>query len=220
MTSTTKPQDEAEQDLTDTLIDSFWRDYLRSGKRPASVFQLAEENGFNETDFYRTFSSLDAVESATWKRLIDNTRRALEADSDYESYPVRQKVLAFLYTFFEVALPQRSRLLAAFPRFRVGQPPTSLRKFRGAFVDWVDPVVNDAINSNEIADRKQLSERYPDLLFALLWFIVDYNLKDESDQFQDTDALIEKSVNTFFDGARNLFFDSAFDLAKFLIRNR
>ncbi len=56
------------------------------------------------------------------------------------------------------------------------------------------------------------------MLYGIFWYICDRNLNDSSEGFQDTDALIEKAINTFFDGTGTQFFDSALDLVKFLIR--
>lgn len=202
----------------EAIIDAYWEAYLDEGKAPASVFKLAKASGISEAEFYQHFASLQAVESATWTSLVDQTVAALNRDNEYADYPARQKLLAFFYTYFEHALAQRSRLLAAFPHFEIGPAPRSLKNFRSQFVDWIKPVMTQAIDSDEVADRKQLSDRYPELLFTQFWFLCDYNLKDESERFEDTDALIEKTTNTFFDAARNQFFDSAFDLVKFLAR--
>ena len=44
-------------------------------------------------------------------------------------------------------------------------------------------------------------------------------LKDKSKNFEDTDALIEKTVNFSFDVMRSNGIDSFFDLAKFHIQH-
>lgn len=209
-----------EASLRAQIIEAYWSDYLEEGHPPASVFKLAKTHQFTEAEFFGEFASLSALEAVTWEQLVLNTLNTLQADEDYPGYPARQKLLAFAYTYLEHALGQRSRLLAAFPRFQPGPVPAVLKKHRKAFQDWAESLVKEAIASKEIADRKQLSDRYPDLLFGWFWYVCDYHLRDDSEQFQDTDALIEKSVNTFFDGAGNQFFDSAFDLAKFLLGRR
>ncbi|MGF1452427.1 MAG: hypothetical protein ACFB21_10185 [Opitutales bacterium] len=204
----------------DRILDAFWEYRLEHGCPPASAYVLCKQLGLSEREFYQHFASLDAIESVTWERLITATEATLRADADYAGYPARQKLLAFFYTYFEHALGQRSRLLAAFPRFKPGPVPCPLDRARKAFVAWAETVVDEAIASQEFADRKQLSERYPDLLFGLFWYVADFNLRDRSDGFQDSDAMVEKSVNTFCDGAGNQFLDSAFDLAKFVLGRR
>ncbi len=206
-----------ETPLATRILDAYWAFRLAHGRAPASVYALCKEVGIAEREFFSLFSSLDTLEALTWKALVTETIATLEADGEYGGYPARQKLLAFFFTFFELALGQRSRLLLAFPRFRVGGVPAVMEKAQKVFFKWADCVVQEGIDAKEFADRKRLSDRYPNLLFGAFWFLVDYNLKDESDRFEDTDALIEKTVNTFCDGARSQVFDSAFDLAKFLI---
>ena len=48
--------------------------------------------------------------------------------------------------------------------------------------------------------------------------IIEFHRKDQSPEFQDTDALIEKSVRFSADMARSGTLDSAFDLGRFLMR--
>jgi hypothetical protein len=48
------------------------------------------------------------------------------------------------------------------------------------------------------------------------WFIIQFWMTDESRDFEDTDAAIEKGVNLGFDLMKENTLDKAFDLAKFL----
>ena len=202
------------------ILDAYWDHVLTEGESPPSVYKFCKDAGIDEKTFFEHFASFETVESRTWERLVTRTTATLDSDPEYGAYSTQQKLLAFYFTILEVALGQRSRLLKAFPDFRVGATPPSLKKFRDAFTGWAEGVVKDGVEADELADRKQLSDRYPDLLFAQLWFLLDYNLKDESEKFQDTDALVEKSVRTFVDAARSQVFDSGFDLLKFLAGRR
>lgn len=209
-----------EASIADRLIDAYWEHRLEHGAAPASVFALCKQHGLTERAFFECFASLDALVAETWNRLIAVTIQTLESDADYPAYPARQKLLAFHFTYFEHALGQRSRLLAAFPRFTPGPIPCPLQTAKKTFAAWAEATVAEGIAAGEFMDRKLLSDRYPDLLFGVFWYVATFNLRDGSNQFEDTDALIEKAVNTFCDGAGNQFFDSAFDLARFLFGRR
>ncbi|MFC4995699.1 hypothetical protein ACFPTZ_26125, partial [Rubritalea tangerina] len=89
---------------------------------------------------------------------------------------------------------------------------------RESFITWADALVLDAVNAGEFADRKKFNELYAKGLFEQLRFLIDYYRKDSSDNFQDTDALVEKSVRFFADSARSGVLDSALDLARFMLR--
>jgi hypothetical protein len=46
-----------------------------------------------------------------------------------------------------------------------------------------------------------------------------FNLKDESEKFERTDAFIEKSTTVFFDLMGRQVLDSGFDLVRFMLPN-
>jgi hypothetical protein len=69
----------------------------------------------------------------------------------------------------------------------------------------------------EIAERGRLSALYPEALYLHLRGAIDFNLRDESRGYERTDAFIEKTVAVAFDLLRTQVFDSALDLARFLI---
>lgn len=211
---------ESQMALAERIRAAFWDEWLESGNRPASVYRVCKVAGVSEREFYKIYASLDAIESRTWGQLIEETKSELAKEPDLDSFNARQRLLSFLFTYFDQCLDARSRLLIAFPRLRPGPPPKSLSTFRKGFKGWARDLCKFAIENNEIADRKRLSDAYPEALFGMLWYLTDFNLKDESDGFQDTDALVEKSVRAFFDGTQTQFLDSAFDLAKFILGRR
>jgi hypothetical protein len=51
-------------------------------------------------------------------------------------------------------------------------------------------------------------------------FILNFWVKDPSQQFEQTDVAIEKAVNTSFDLIGKTPLDTIFDFAKFLFQNR
>lgn len=197
-------------------IDAYLDALLDQGEPPASIRRFAKDLGATEKDFYAHFTSFDALEGELWKAMITDTVATLEADPDYAAYPAQQKLAAFYYTFLEGALDQRSFLLLRFPGMQLVACPGYLKKFQSAFLDYIKPVLQQAQDHEEIPKRGRLNETYPNLVYAQLLFIIDFWLKDESEQFQRTDALVEKSIRLGFDLIGAQVVDSAFDLVRFL----
>ena len=50
--------------------------------------------------------------------------------------------------------------------------------------------------------------------------VLDFWVKDKSKGFEQTDAMIEKSVNTSFDLIASSALDTVLDFAKFMYQNR
>ncbi|MEJ2006194.1 MAG: TetR family transcriptional regulator C-terminal domain-containing protein [Cyclobacteriaceae bacterium] len=98
--------------------------------------------------------------------------------------------------------------------------PQVLRGFRETFMDYVQEIINEGRETEEIKDRKYISDKYKDGLWLQTMFIINFWLKDDSESFEKTDAAIEKAVNLSYDlmGAGPL--DKMLDFAKFLYQNR
>lgn len=200
-------------DLRDNLLESYRLYVLENGKRPASVYQFCKDNGITEPTFYEQFPSLHSLEAEIWAQLIRDTRDTVEADEDYAGYSVRQKVLAFHYTLLEIASQQRSFMLERFPGVKPGCRDT--RRMEAVFTDYAETWVDQGIENGEIARRPNVTNWYPQAFTLVMLFVLDHWLKDESERFERTDALIEKGVTLMFDLIRTQALDSAFDLLRF-----
>jgi hypothetical protein len=78
-------------------------------------------------------------------------------------------------------------------------------------------MVNQAIAGGELSDRKFLNRIYPEALWLNLLLVFGYWFRDQSAGFEDTDALIEKSVQLTMELFGRNTLDKAVDLGKFLI---
>ena len=200
-----------------SIADAYLYHLLEHGKAPASVYRFCKDLEITEKEFYGHAASFKALEGGIWKSLFDDTHVALEQDEEYANYPVRQKLAAFYYTFLEVALSHRSFMELRFAGFPKGLACPSLNHFREAFEGYIKGLVNEGRESGEVANRGKLSDAYPKAFFAQWVFIADFWLKDESDQFSRTDALIEKSVALALDTVGSQVIDSAVDMMRFLV---
>lgn len=204
-------------DITrEKLTEAYLAHLLEHGKPPASVYKFCQELKIEEKQFYAHAASFKALEGGIWRGLFDETHAALVKDAEYAGYPVRQKLAAFYYTFFEAALNKRSFIELRFAGFPGGLACPSLKRFQEAFEDYAKGLVSAGLESGDIAARGKLSEVYPGGFFTQWVFITDFWLKDESEQFSRTDALIEKSVALAFDAVGSQVIDSAFDMLRFL----
>lgn len=211
---------------------------LENGKQPISVFQFAKKLKMAEADFYTDYASFDAIEADVWLSLFNDAKATVEADDTYQGYSVREKVLAFYYTWIELLKAQRSfvtysygqlrsEMMAASPiakaRQRAGrQAGTSrvLHPFKEAFVDYARDLLAEGRESKEVEPRPFLTDRYPDALWGQTLYILDFWVRDVSRNFEKTDTAIEKAVNTAFDLVGRSPLDSLFDLAKFMYQNK
>ncbi|HEY0109593.1 MAG TPA: TetR family transcriptional regulator C-terminal domain-containing protein [Fibrella sp.] len=213
---------------------------LENGKQPTSVFQFAKKQKLSEAEFYDYYASFDAIEADVWLAFFADAKRAVEADETYQTYSVREKLLAFYYTWIEMLKAQRSFVVYSYGRLRnmeadvaarspIGRAglgrrqsrsPLVLMPFKEEFYDFSRDLLAEGRESREVEPRPFLTDRYPNALWTQTLFILDFWVRDVSKGFEKTDTAIEKSVNTAFDLIGRSPLDTLFDFAKFAYQNR
>ncbi len=204
--------DETRDRAIDTLAEH-WREH---GRGPGSVHTFSRALGVDERAFYETFASLDAVESAYWRRMVDRVIVAVEAGGEWPGFSARERYLAFLYAFFEAALGERTLILLRIEPRRAIERPVFLRGFEERFERFAAALVAHGRVTGEIAGRGRLERGYPRVLSTHLRACLDFYARDDSAGFERTDAFIEKTVTLAFDVIGRTAVDSAVDLLRFL----
>ena len=198
--------------------EAYRKHVLETGAPPASVFAFCAKLGVPEEEFFARFPNLESFEGDVWAERVRHVRATLAEDPEYGDYPPRQKVLAFLFTFLEAIRGQRSWYLARFPRKLSGKEPPVLRRFRSAYGEWAKPVAAEATGNGELAARLRLDRTFAGVLYAHFRSVIKFNLEDESEGFERTDAFVEKSTRLLFDLAETDVPESAADLFRFLAK--
>jgi len=203
-------------------IKKAYVDYvLEHGTKPPSIFKFVKELKIKEEVFYDSFNSFENVEKHIWLGLFQETINRLHSDEVFAEYSVREKLLAFFYTWIEVLKTQRSFILETLPK---GQKPdlkpAYLMAVRDAFKEFVTDLMLEAKETEEVKTRPYISDRYEDAIWVQFLFLINFWIKDESIGFEKTDAAIEKSVNLAFDLMGTGPLDTMLDFGKFLFQNR
>ena len=98
--------------------------------------------------------------------------------------------------------------------------PKFLTSFKSEFKTYIDNLVAEGLETEEIVKRPIITDRYYDGLWLQLMFVINFWIKDDSTNFEKTDAAIEKSVNLSFELMGKGPLDMMVDFAKFLYQNR
>jgi AcrR family transcriptional regulator len=203
------------------IISAYKERVLLEGHAPHTVFQFMHSLKMKESDFYTYFGSFKALERAVWSDYFRITVATLRQDDSYMSFSSREKLLSFYFTLIEVLKNDRSFVMSTLELPSKSEiTPSVLRGFREEFQDFVQEIINEGRETEEIKDRRYLSDRYKDGIWVQTMFILHFWINDESEGFMKTDAAIEKAVNLSYElmGAGPL--DKLFDFAKFLYQNR
>ena len=194
---------------------------LTHGQRPPSVYAFAKKLKITEATFYESYNSFAALEKDIWRGWMEETLLRLSQDEVYPTYTVREKLLAFYYTFVEVLKENRSYLLNRLsPDRAMADVNAELVYLRDDFKLYAKELVREGEETGEVAQRPYLTDRYGDALWYQLLFVLRFWRNDESVGFEKTDAAIEKAVHLSFDIIGRNTLDSAFDFARFIFQNR
>jgi len=201
-----------------TMMDAY-RDYvLTEGKNPSSVYQLGKMAGFTEAAFYAHFSSIARLESEIWLDHLEEITRSVKANPEYNSFSGRDKLLLFFFSMVQQLRKDRSFICwSAASWAKPGKHSAARKAVAEKVKDYFSEVLGEASASGEIKERTKISNHYADALLLSFWFILDFWIKDESRDFEDSDALIEKTIGLALDLLGESPLEKALDLGKFLI---
>ncbi len=216
------------ENLSEKIKKAYQAYVSAHGERPKSVYAFVEKEEFTEQEFYQHYNSFQALETDIWDEIFQKTLEKVQGEAVYAEYSGREKMLSFFFTLIEMLKAQRS-FVTFFFRFQQRahrgkrfsfERLNTFKKFREGYLEFARDVVMEASDTGEILMRPIIGDRYPELLWPQTLFIIKFWVEDTSDNFENTDAAIEKSVNLSFDLMSKTPLDSAFEFAKFVVQNR
>ena len=194
---------------------------LKKGRTPQSVFKLTEQLGIAEEEFYRHYANFEAIDREIWADFGQQARTTAAAEPVHEGYGAREKLLAFYFTLLEILKKNRSYALQSLRRSLSRMPaysPKVLDTFRRDFEYFVTDLLREGRGSGEIPTRYLVQDGYPRFFWQQALFILGFFAKDDTPNFERTDAAVEKGVTLSFDLVGRNTLDSAVDFVRFLVR--
>jgi hypothetical protein len=202
--------------LKDTLID-----YVNNKrKRPHFIFRVVDHAGLVGVDFYDHYASLRELEGDVWRDLVTDTVERLHSDPIFVEYSSREKLLAFYFTLIEVLKEHEVFSRVYLKKAQYFPLPAYLKEFKSAYMRFIGSVLAQGKQDGEVVDRLIVSDQYDQVIWLQLMFVLKFWASDQSEDYQKTDAAIEKAVNTLYDLIGRNPVDSLFDLGKFIYQNR
>jgi AcrR family transcriptional regulator len=202
-------------------IQNSYIDYvLTNGEPPKSVYNFAKQLKISEADFYKIYGSFEAIEKAVWEDLTLATIITIKEQEVWPQYTSREKMLSFFYSYIELLKTKRSFIIYTLKKHPAKiTTPAVLNGARQVFESFAEDVINEGLDSGELADRKFFSKKYKDALWVQFAFIINFWMDDDSAGFEKTDEAIEKGINVTFDLFQRSPIDNLFEYGKFLSRN-
>jgi hypothetical protein len=207
--------------ITAEEISHRYIDYvLTNDAPPKSVYVFSKTLGISEAEFYNYFASFEAIESNEWESLIRETIALSTSQDIWVQYSSREKMLSFFYSLIELLKSRRSFIIYSLKHTSSKiSTPSALMGTKRMFENFSEAIIQEGLESRELADRKLFTKRYKDALWLQFKFILNFWIDDSSAEFEKTDEVIEKGINVTFDLFQRSPIDNLFEYGKFLTQN-
>lgn len=205
----------------DKIVSMYMNYRLEKSDRPKSVYQFAKENGFDETLFYSFFGTLESVEKEIYKIFIEKTIDLIQKDPAYENYDMKDKMLSFYFTLFEMMSANRSYVLLTLKEHQNQlKNLMQLSSFRTEFKNYVSETITDDVRIQYEKFQNIQEKAIKESAWIQFLMILKFWLEDESAAFEKTDIFIEKSVKAGFELMNITPIESVIDFGKFLFKEK
>ena len=104
--------------LEEKIISAYMTYVLEHEKIPRSIYKFCKENKITEDDFYKAFGSIEGLQKGIWTTFYQKTVDLIQKNKEYDGFTNKEKMLTFLFTFFELLNLNRSYVLFALKRTR------------------------------------------------------------------------------------------------------
>ncbi|MCR6640006.1 MAG: TetR family transcriptional regulator C-terminal domain-containing protein [Sporocytophaga sp.] len=204
------------------ILETYKVYLLENGKIPTSVYSFCKLLNITESEFYGFYNSLEAIERDFWLQVFESSLTQLEQDPIYQNYSAREKLLAFYFVWIQKMRENRSYVLLKKDNLKLYEIAKNnvLDDFKNAFYKYVDTLIKQGVESREVKERKYISDKYKHGFWLQALFVLNYWVEDTSNNFEMTDAAIEKAVDLSFRLIGEHTMDSLIDFGKFLLTKK
>nr|WP_315224137.1 TetR family transcriptional regulator C-terminal domain-containing protein [uncultured Flavobacterium sp.] len=203
------------------IVSMYMNDVLEKGEKLKSVFQFVKGKDFSEAEFYAFFGTLEGLEKEIFKFFLVNTIDLLHKNTDYQDYDMKNKMLSFYFTFFEILTANRSFVLLALKND--SNPIKNLKQLsalRESFKEYVAEILTDDYRIEQERLQKFQEKSLQESAWIQLMLTIKFWMDDVSPAFEKTDIFIEKSVNASFELMNIAPINHLIDLGKFLFKEK
>ncbi|MFH7018230.1 TetR family transcriptional regulator C-terminal domain-containing protein [Flavobacterium sp. FlaQc-47] len=203
------------------IVSLYMDEVLEKGQKPKSVYLFAKGNDFTEAEFYPFFGTLEALEKEIFRMFFENSVNLLHQHPDYSGYDMKNKMLSFYFTFFEILTANRSYVLQS---LKFDRNPlknlAQLSTLRDSFKEYVSEILTDDFRLEYEKLQKFQEKGIQESAWLQLMLTIKFWVDDESPSFEKTDIFIEKAVNASFELMNIAPLNHLIDLGKFLFKEK
>jgi hypothetical protein len=205
----------------DKIVSMYMNYRLENNDQPKSVYQFAKINGFDESQFYSFFGTLESVEKEIYKVFLEKTVELIQKDPAYEAYDMKSKMLSFYFTFFELLSANRSYVVMSLKEHQNQlKNLMQLSGLRIEFKNYITQIISDEVRTQHEKFQNFQEKAIQETAWIQFLLTLKFWMEDESPAFEKTDIYIEKSVKATFELMNMAPIDSIIDFGKFIFKEK
>ncbi len=204
----------------DKIIEAYMNYVLTHHEKPKSIYLFTKSIEVEESEFYKFFGNLEAIDSEILRSVFEKTKLLLNKDEAYEHYDSQTKLLSFYFTFFEILTLNRSYFLQLFETEKRSISLKIYSKMRYEFKDFFD---NNISFENQIQYEKiqnLINKATSESFWLQFMSIIQFWIDDSSVAFEKTDLYIEKATKASFELLHIKPLESIIDFGKFIFKEK
>ncbi len=156
-----------------------------------------------------------------WTSVLDKTLEICQEDDNYANYSVREKMLAFSYTFLQTLNTDEDKFSTLLKKQRFPfMSNSSLSELKHDFRKHIDLLIFEGTNSGEIQARPFIANYYSQTVWNAFLSILLFWANDKSENKENTDVMVEKTIHFTFDLLAPNPIDSGIDLVQNFLKLR
>lgn len=206
---------------TNNLVSNYMQYVIENNSKPQTVDEFAGKYKFDDSIFFNDFEDFEDLEKHIFNLFFVNTISILIDSDDYKHFDNKNKLLSFYFTFFENLTANRDYVVKVLDtKSNDFEKLQSLSKLKNSFTNYIESLQIITFDLKQKTIEKAQNKVLKESAWLQLILTIKFWLDDDSKDFERTDVLIEKLVNTSFDLINVKALKSVIDLGKFLYKEK
>ena len=190
------------------------------GLKAATMREIARQAGLGDATVYNYVPTKESIVYGYYEDKFDQVTDQLKKIKSFNEYTFQEQLQTFFETTLDLFWPEREFLGKTFKTtfFALSQHYSRIRPIKEKFIAIVEDIFQAAIEVGEIPDQV-----FREMTIQFFWEyyigIVIYWLKDDTDQFESTTVLIDKSIDLACTSIKAGIGNKIFDMGIFLFND-
>lgn len=209
-------KDKNKQKMIEIAVDIMGK----NGIAKTTMKEITQKAGFSEPVIYKYFPTKEHLLFAYFEESFKEIKNNLKEHALFPELSFAEQLQMIMNSTLEKYSKNRAFVKEAFKSiffYNLSVTITELEKHKTYFLDFINELLDVSIEAGEISELP-----YRDFITKSLWdyhiYIVSYWSRDESEDYEKTTQLIDKTIGLLQSVLASKVLDKSMDLINFFIR--